>query len=1347
MVKMKKRIKRIVTTLLAAFLVITQVPASINRVEAANEEYPEYLTVGFSQSNPGIKMDCHHDYQIGKNGEPCANVEMYNDPTKHYIIFKYTTDTSAIAYVRCDVFQKQTTPPNPELTTFVVTYKNENGDVLGKEFVNKGNKPKAENMPNVGENGYWTLEGQENSIKPTERVISDNTTFVWHKLDKILIEYKTDNVEMGSVTNGSEEVLIGNENISGSTATAKEGYKFVGWYKGDQEVSKDLKLTSEVVKNNLNKESDKYTNTTFTAKFEKDITKWHKVTYECDSRYAEFVGENEIKNKKEYKDILEGTSWTVVQSPELKITNNDYYFNGWKEDGKLVLDFPETVTESHAYKANIVKKTELTKTEFTVSKPIDETYDGKDHKKSVTVTDIKTGKVLTKNVDYTLEYQDGTGATKTSFKDVGIVKVFVKGIGSYKGEIETSYWINRKEVMITSSNEEKVWDGTPLQGKEVTAEGFVEGEGVETYEFISSITDVSKPLNESKNEFKIKEFKSNTNEENYKINFKYGTLTIYGQVKYDLNGGEGVAEDSNQYLNGNQVTLVSGEDIKKKNCVFLGWSNKKHDDLEKAEEIKEISFYNTAKMMEKNRTFYAVWAKDVKSTNPQDPDKPDGIPDIYQAKITFNSENGTFKDGSREKYVYVTLLKDGNPSEKGSYSMVNAITDGIIPEIGEPDSGYASVITKVDDFGSYKEKAKWHTSSGKEIEEWNQTVKNAGSTFTYKYLKLEEVEEVKKLYSIETQNYIEKDKQLIEVGDGGIVVQSMMTPTEASSYKLKKEDIMNADGSQSLIPDPNKPVNPLLKGYVFDRLELVEGKESYEDTTGKKVTVINYNDIKEGYTVELNAEFRYIYAIDANNDGIADKYQAKVQFEAINGKVNINEMYVTLYAEDGKTYAENGIGHLTEEQIEKLNVEADNGYDKETLKWTPALTSDVKKNGKLFIASFEKASYNLTVNYVDEDGNKLADAHTAQVLFEDQYSVESPVVEGYTLLDPKEATIEGTMGTSDISINVVYATDEKGTDPENPDKGDGVPDKYQVEVKFEAVNGTVSMDKTYVTLTDEDGNYSENGKGFLTEEQIAVAKASDGYDQDSLVWTPVVPTKDVEITKAMTFTATFEEIEQPVVPVDPVDPPVGPTDPETPVTPEDPDITVTPDPETPATTPVTTTPATPEVTTPVDNTPAQVDGEPVVDVVEDENTPLANLPEEDVDDNQTPLAGLNGGWALVNLISTVITVLFGLFLLISKKKKEEDKEDDEKQMNVNMDEDAEEIRKRGMFTRILSVIVAIVSVIVFFLTEDLTLKMVMTDKWTLLMVVFALVQVVIFFVGRKWKSPKGNKPEQQAAMQ
>lgn len=143
---------------------------------------------------------------------------------------------------------------------------------------------------------------------------------------------------------------------------------------------------------------------------------------------------------------------------------------------------------------------------------------------------------------------------------------------------------------------------------------------------------------------------------------------------------------------------------------------------------------------------------------------------------------------------------------------------------------------------------------------------------------------------------------------------------------------------------------------------------------------------------------------------------------------------------------------------------------------------------------------------------------------------------------------------------------------------------------------------------------------------------------------------------------------------------------------------------------------------------------PAVETVEDNATPLA---EDVVEDNTTPLAKAEGTWALVNLICAIVTVLFGFILLISKKKKEED-EDDEYEEEPNE-------KKRGTFTRVLSVITAIISVIAFILTEDMTLKMIMVDKWTIMMLVITVIQIVIFAFGRKWKD--NDDKDQQAYQQ
>ncbi|MFR5341336.1 MAG: doubled motif LPXTG anchor domain-containing protein [Clostridium sp.] len=94
---------------------------------------------------------------------------------------------------------------------------------------------------------------------------------------------------------------------------------------------------------------------------------------------------------------------------------------------------------------------------------------------------------------------------------------------------------------------------------------------------------------------------------------------------------------------------------------------------------------------------------------------------------------------------------------------------------------------------------------------------------------------------------------------------------------------------------------------------------------------------------------------------------------------------------------------------------------------------------------------------------------------------------------------------------------------ENRDK---IPDEYQVKVTYEAVNGSVSIAETYVTLY-KDGHYAtkaEGGVGYLTEDQIAEATANAGYNQASESWKPEKPEAGVtKITTATNYVITFTE--------------------------------------------------------------------------------------------------------------------------------------------------------------------------------------------------------------------------------
>ena len=181
-------------------------------------------------------------------------------------------------------------------------------------------------------------------------------------------------------------------------------------------------------------------------------------------------------------------------------------------------------------------------------------------------------------------------------------------------------------------------------------------------------------------------------------------------------------------------------------------------------------------------------------------------------------------------------------------------------------------------------------------------------------------------------------------------------------------------------------------------------------------------------------------------------------------------------------------------------------------------------------------------------------------------------------------------------------------------------------------------------------------------------------------------------------------------------------------------------------TPTPTPTATPS-TAPSDNGgkgDGNNDGE-IGETINDNETPLANG--EDIADNATPLAGLGtGAWALINLILTIVTTLLSILLLIGyigKKKKALEDEDG----NVVLDENGKEVmeyekNKKGLW-RLISIIPALIAIIVFIFTEDMTLPMIFIDKWTILHVVIALVQVVVMVLCKKKKDE--NDEDENAA--
>ena len=376
---------------------------------------------------------------------------------------------------------------------------------------------------------------------------------------------------------------------------------------------------------------------------------------------------------------------------------------------------------------------------------------------------------------------------------------------------------------------------------------------------------------------------------------------------------------------------------------------------------------------------------------------------------------------------------------------------------------------------------------------------------------------------------------------------------------------------------------------------------------------------------------------------------------------------------------------------------------------------------------YERNTYKVTINYVDEEENTLHDSKVLTVKHGGTYSVVSPEITDYTLLDPSQSTISGTVNADDVTVNVTYSVDKVGgeVDPEGEDTPDGTPDKYQVRVDYVAVNGTVDFDHVYVTLYEDDV-YSETGIGSLKPEQIPGAKANAGFENGK--W-DVEPTTEIVIKENTVFTITFTAIPaHEVVPPNPGRTCQDDGYPEGYTWDEGQQACV-------CTADVCRVPEHPQPGNGGEQLPEETD-EPVV--VEEEVTPATPAPEvEEIVEEETPLVA-GRSWALVNLIACITGAVLAIVLLIMKKSKSEELEDeyDENGMKIEKTDEEKEDEAipyiRKTMWKVVTAIVAIVAVIVFFLTEDMRLPMVMVDKWTLLMIIFALVNVLSLVLGMKW---------------
>ena len=119
---------------------------------------------------------------------------------------------------------------------------------------------------------------------------------------------------------------------------------------------------------------------------------------------------------------------------------------------------------------------------------------------------------------------------------------------------------------------------------------------------------------------------------------------------------------------------------------------------------------------------------------------------------------------------------------------------------------------------------------------------------------------------------------------------------------------------------------------------------------------------------------------------------------------------------------------------------------------------------------------------------------------------------------------------------------------------------------------------------------------------------------------------------------------------------------------------------------------------------------------------------EKIDDIKIPLAKTEETWALINLIAMVVTVTVSLILTILGWYNRW------RRRNIELDEEENEkyqfwLRNKILF-RIINSTLAIVSIITFILTENIFLKLIFVDRFTPLMIAFAILAIGAAFFSK-----------------
>ena len=960
------------------------------------------------------------------------------------------------------------------------------------------------------------------------------------------------------------------------------------------------------------------------------------------------------------------------------------------EDGALTIN-PKSITPDGP------DTPDEKKTGITVTAPEGSKYDGEEHKNKPTVTDTKTNRTLVEGTDYTLAYSEDV-------INAGTVTVTVTGIGNYEGSFEVTYEITKRNVTLTSESASKVYDKTALTNDTVTVsgDGFAKNEGA-TYKVTGSRTKVGT----SKNTFTY-ELKSNTTATNYNIEVKFGELKVTaqdGEVVVTITGhSDSVEYDGNEKtVSGYDVAITEGSKYTTDDFTFNGTAEAKGTEAGTYPmNLAADQFANTNTNYEKVRFVVNDGSLTItpKSINPDDEKNGITVTDPENSIYDGNEHiNGLTVTDSK---LNTTLVEGTDYTLTYSGDLINVGTVTItIKGIGN----YTGEFTK-----TYQILPREYTvTTNTDSKVYDGNPLTAGGT-------------VNNLVKDETVNLTMTGSQT-DVGTSDNTYELNWTGSaKESNYTHGKDSIGTLTVTkQSIAPDPEHP-------ETYKEVTITSpSDEVYDGNEHKWIPTVTD---KEGNELVAKTDYKVTYSttdftnvtgtITVTITGIGNYTGKATRTYSITPKT-----YTVTTESDSKVYdgtaltAGGKVSGIVKGETVDFTITgsqtsvgtSDNTYE---LDWTGSAKESNYKHGKDSIGTLTVKAKSIVPDGPDTPDEKKT---------------------GITVSDPSDSKYDGKEHREVLTVQDTKKNDELVAEKDySVTYSDDLVNAGTVTITIEGIgNYTGSFIKTYeitkrsVTLTSATASKTYDGQA-LTSTSITVS--GDGFVKGEGATYNVTGTQTEVGNSANSF--EYKLNENTLASNYDITKVVG-------------TLTVTRDttPVTPAPTP--TTPSVPPVVQRVVPTPTPVPEEKV----EEEQTPKAEPKEEEkVEEDYTPKATQEYYWALINLICAIVTVLFGLLLLISKRHKDEDdeEEDDEtkQQATTNEDEEQEQEKKRGLFTRVLAVLIAIVSVVFFLVTEDMSLAWTWTDQWTIWMVVIGLVQIVVFFVGRKWKNVDNDDDDEEA---